>query len=88
MDSTEGEETGVHFVELVQTLIKDTEQREHFFQVRNTFKCYMSILLILETKMVCLGDLHEVGNSHDEKGNKSIVDSFVHAKYKFVLRQI
>ncbi|XP_060758897.1 C2H2-type zinc finger protein isoform X2 [Neoarius graeffei] len=32
VDSTEGEETGVHFVELVQTLIKDTEQREHFFQ--------------------------------------------------------
>ncbi|XP_058273229.1 C2H2-type zinc finger protein [Hemibagrus wyckioides] len=32
VDSTELEETGVHFVELVQTLIKDADQREHFFQ--------------------------------------------------------
>ncbi|KAM9467403.1 uncharacterized protein Hap1MRO34_014182 [Clarias gariepinus] len=32
VDSTEVEETWVHFVELVQTLIKDSEQREHFFQ--------------------------------------------------------
>ncbi|XP_017350198.1 C2H2-type zinc finger protein [Ictalurus punctatus] len=32
VDSTEVDETGVHFVELVQTLIRDTEQREHFFQ--------------------------------------------------------
>lgn len=37
VDSTELEETGVHFVELVQTLIKDAEQREHFFQVRKHY---------------------------------------------------
>ncbi|XP_066525940.1 C2H2-type zinc finger protein isoform X2 [Hoplias malabaricus] len=32
VDSTEVEETGIHFVELVQTLIKDANEREHFFQ--------------------------------------------------------
>lgn len=30
----EVEETGDHFVELVHNLIKDTNQREHFYQVR------------------------------------------------------
>ncbi|XP_072529545.1 uncharacterized protein [Salminus brasiliensis] len=32
VDSTDMEETGIHFVELVQTLMKDTAEREHFFQ--------------------------------------------------------
>ncbi|XP_036432888.1 C2H2-type zinc finger protein isoform X1 [Colossoma macropomum] len=32
VDSIEVEETGIHFVELVQTLIKDTAEREDFFQ--------------------------------------------------------
>lgn len=56
VDSTEVEETWVHFVELVQTLIKDSEQREHFFQVRNTCPTYckrfMRVLLISESKNI------------------------------------
>lgn len=37
VDSMEVEETGIYFVELVQRLIKDTAEREHFFQVRKIF---------------------------------------------------